>query len=225
MKIVALTDLHGNVKRLDGLAPAIAGADLVILSGDITHFGGEREALAVVNAVRGINANICAVPGNCDYPGVLAFLEREGLSVHERVREFGGFQIAGVGGSLRCPGRTPNERTEEEFGDALAELANSLKKDAPLVFVSHQPPMDTLCDLTRGGLHVGSVAIRRFIEEVQPLVCFSGHIHEASGIDFIGVSKLANPGPMADGGYAWAGLTDRVEELRLMKGTEVVASL
>jgi Icc-related predicted phosphoesterase len=225
MKIVALTDLHGNVERLDGLAPAIAGADLVILSGDITHFGGEREALAVVNAVRGINANICAVPGNCDYPGVLAFLEREGLSVHERVREFGGFQIAGVGGSLRCPGRTPNERTEEEFGDALAKLAKNLKKGAPLVFVSHQPPRDTLCDLARGGLHVGSVAIRRFIEEVQPLVCFSGHIHEASGIDFIGVSKLANPGPMADGGYAWAGLTGRVEELRLMKGTEVVASL
>ena len=60
------------------------------------------------------------------------------------------------------------------------------------VFLIHTPPYDTPLD--RAALdgksyenvpldvHVGSVAVRRFIEERQPLVTIHGHVHEAARI-------------------------------------------
>jgi len=49
--------------------------------------------------------------------------------------------------------------------------------------------------------------VRSFIEQEQPLICFTGHIHEGVGIDSIGKTKIVNPGPFKDGGYALANIT------------------
>lgn len=60
------------------------------------------------------------------------------------------------------------------------------------VFLFHSPPYRTMLD--RAGLdgvmidhvpadvHVGSIAIREFIEERQPLITLHGHVHESSRI-------------------------------------------
>ena len=66
------------------------------------------------------------------------------------------------------------------------------------VFLSHQPPRNTACDLARGR-HVGSQAIRECIEEHQPDLVLCGHIHEAIGCDRIGNSLIVNPGPWLAG--------------------------
>jgi Icc-related predicted phosphoesterase len=57
------------------------------------------------------------------------------------------------------------------------------------IFILHSPPHETPFDrVGRDGqvvdgvpldLHVGSIAIRRFIEERQPLVTLHGHVHES----------------------------------------------
>ena len=41
MKIIALTDIHGHLGYLPQIAPQLAGADLVLIAGDLTTFGGE----------------------------------------------------------------------------------------------------------------------------------------------------------------------------------------
>jgi hypothetical protein len=225
MRIVDITDLHGGLERLQPLGNAISGADLVILSGDITHFGAEREAKAVIDAVRGFNERVYAVPGNCDYPGVLSYLESEGLSLHGKVVTLGGHAIAGVGGSLPCPGKTPNEFSEEELGEILRELETRIPAATPLLFVSHQPPRGTVCDLAGRMKHVGSLSIRSFIERARPLVCFCGHIHEAVGIDSIGGSRIVNPGPLRNESYASASVSDLVESLSIVSGGKTVMSL
>ena len=51
-------------------------------------------------------------------------------------------------------------------------------------------------------MHVGSKTIRKFIEQVKPKLCFTGHIHEGIGIDFIGECPIINPGPFRKGKYA-----------------------
>ena len=51
------------------------------------------------------------------------------------------------------------------------------------------------------GKPVGSTAARRFIEEVKPDVCISGHIHESAGVDRIGATQIFNAGPFKGGGY------------------------
>jgi Icc-related predicted phosphoesterase len=225
MNIVAITDLHGRVGYLEQMGKALSEADLVILSGDITHFGKDREAKAVIDAVLRFNGKVYAVPGNCDYPGVLTCLENERMSLHRRVVMVEGHVIAGVGGSLPCPGMTPNEFGEEEFEGFLGELEKVIPRGKPLVFVSHQPPRDTVCDLAGGKKHVGSVSIRAFIEKTRPLVCFSGHIHEGVGIGSVGASRVVNPGPLATESFAFASVSDRVERLEIVRGGKTVMSL
>jgi Icc-related predicted phosphoesterase len=67
------------------------------------------------------------------------------------------------------------------------------------VYVTHSPPCNTALDIVYSGEHVGSRAIRRFIEDAQPTLTLHGHIHESpvrSGKIFnrIGNTMSINPG-------------------------------
>jgi Icc-related predicted phosphoesterase len=69
------------------------------------------------------------------------------------------------------------------------------------IFVSHTPPYNTPLDITVEGKHVGSRAVRSFVEKNQPLLALHGHIHEAfhvSGVYVTEIGKTAcfNPGQM-----------------------------
>jgi hypothetical protein len=98
---------------------------------------------------------------------------------------------------------TLNEWSESEIADHLEAAYDGVDTDSPVVLVSHQPPSDTVVDLAGIGKHVGSAAVRHWIERHRPAVCCSGHIHEAQGTDAIGDTLLVNPGPFLDGRYAW----------------------
>ncbi len=47
------------------------------------------------------------------------------------------------------------------------------------IFVIHTPPYKTNIDICKTKEHVGSLGVRKFIEEKQPLLSLHGHIHEA----------------------------------------------
>lgn len=201
MKIVALTDIHGRVQAADLIADDLKSADLVILPGDLTTFGKREEAAQIVDAVRKHNANVLAVMGNCDYPEVEQYLTDEGLCIHRSHRRVNGVVFAGLGGSLKCPIPTLNEWTEEQVAEHLEAAVKGAPADVPLVLVSHQPARNTITDLAANGGHVGSTAVRDFIERHKPILCLSGHIHEAQGTDSIGPTTLVNPGPFMEGRY------------------------
>jgi Icc-related predicted phosphoesterase len=87
---------------------------------------------------------------------------------------------------------------EPSIAEALDELAR-LSPAAETVLVSHSPPRETNCDVTAGRLHVGSRALRRYVERHQPPLVLSGHIHESprmtgSHRDQIGRTTVVNPG-------------------------------
>jgi Icc-related predicted phosphoesterase len=68
-----------------------------------------------------------------------------------------------------------------------------------MVVVLHSPPRDTVCDLIATRQHVGSRAIRAFVEARQPRVVLSGHIHESPRVsgawrDRLGETPVVNPG-------------------------------
>ena len=71
-----------------------------------------------------------------------------------------------------------------------------------MVLVTHQPAWGTDVDLQASTRHVGSRSVRLFIEDYQPILAVSGHIHEAYGTDLIGSTLLVNPGPFRNGRYA-----------------------
>ncbi len=90
-------------------------------------------------------------------------------------------------------GRFSIEVAEEKKGfPTIQEDLETLAKDDSLeraIFLFHSPPYQTRLD--RAALdgrqvddapldvHVGSIAIRRFIEERQPLITLHGHVHES----------------------------------------------
>jgi len=217
MKIIALTDIHSRTKAITALSGELKSADLVLLCGDITHFGHRQEMKDILKLVRDINPFLFAVSGNCDHPDAEKYLVEEKISLNSVTREFQGITFFGLSGSLPCPGKTPNEYAEEEYEAILESLV--VPAGNPLLMVSHQPPFGTLNDRVPSGQHVGSKAIRSCIEKLQPLICFTGHIHEGTGIDHIGKTTVVNPGPAVAGGYVKVEIVDGV-----IKNLEVLSS-
>lgn len=204
MVIISISDIHGDPEGIVRLSAEHSKADLVLISGDITNFGGRKEAAEIIDRLGKHAKRILAVPGNCDRPEVGDLLAERGISLDCRAVEVGGLTFIGLGGSLPCPGRTLLEYGEEEFGSALDSGLGEIGKGRPFVLLCHQPPYGTKVDRVMGGLHVGSRRIRQFIEESKPLACFCGHIHESAGEDRIGETEVCNPGPLARGGYVRA---------------------
>ncbi len=205
MKIVAIPDLHGGTTAIPLFGQPLAAADIVLLPGDLTN-GSVQAAKDIIGAVRQHNKNILAVPGNMDRVPVSEYLFDEGVNIHGTSREIDGVHFIGVGGATPFYGQFVFE--EPELADLLKQAAANTS--APQVLVCHNPPYNTTTDITRGK-HVGSHSVRAFIEAEQPLVCFSGHIHESVGVDAIGATKVINPGhPLRGGKYAYAEIVDGV---------------
>ncbi len=214
MEILAIPDIHGEFNRLKKLSGQIEAADVVLLVGDITNFGREQEVAEIIEFIHSLNSRILAVTGNCDFPPVANYLETQGMNIEATFREIDGIIFVGLGASLYSPSRaTPNEVSEEVLAANLAKAVLDIPDNKPMVLVSHQPPHDTAADRIMSGLHVGSLSVRKFVEQYQPLVCFSGHIHESAGIGAIGETQVINPGPFFKGNYASASLNGQLEAL------------
>ena len=83
------------------------------------------------------------------------------------------------------------------------------------VILSHPPPRDGKLDRTFVGRHVGSTALRAFIERTRPALVLCGHIHEARAIEALGPTTVVNFGAAAAGFYAVAEVGEEVNvELR-----------
>lgn len=167
-------------------------ADLAICLGDITVFN--RGLDAALEIVRNLNDHVMIIPGNNETPRLLGekAFEKGLIYIHGKKIVFKGFTFAGVGGSLYTPFKTPFEMGEEGFKQILSEFKGSKN----LVILSHSPPFNTTLDLTSSGEHVGSLELRKFIEEESPLLCLCGHVHERAGLsEKIGKTLIINPGP------------------------------
>ncbi len=200
--IIHLTDIHGAGNNLAKIGNELRNADIVILSGDITHFGYSKDVVPIIENISYFNKRIYAVPGNCDYIEVDMFLTEIKINLHRNIIETDRYILCGLGGSLPCPGYTPFEYTESEAGSWLSEIKDKIKSSKPMIFVSHQPPFNTKNDRLTNGDHVGSKSVREFINSTSPILCLTGHIHEGIGVDTIGNSMIVNPGPFRTGYYA-----------------------
>lgn len=211
MRIVAFGDVHmtGHLCRQ---IPGIGEADLVIATGDLTNYGRRQDARMALDELLAANPRLLAVIGNLDHFEINDYLEQLDLNLHGQARLIQGQAcLFGVGGSNITPFRTPSEFSEPELQEILmrgytqAREFNSLapysKRRLPFILVSHAPPRGTRVDRLASGRHVGSTAVRTFIETHQPDLCLTGHIHEARGEDWLGRTHILNPGMLKKGGW------------------------
>lgn len=205
MKIIALPDLHqSGIQYLPQIEEELRTVNLVLLVGDLTNGGSQADAAEVVKTVRAYNSNVFAVPGNWDGQTVSEYLDTKGINLHGKTKIYDEIAFVGVGGALPSYGQTINEMPESAFARWLNQAIEGVPDNLPKVLVAHQPPYNTAADSTGMGSNVGSKCVRTWIEVYQPLVCFTGHIHEAVRISEIGSTRIINPGPIWRGNYAYA---------------------
>ncbi|MEM1572848.1 metallophosphoesterase family protein [Pyrobaculum sp.] len=196
MRLLLVADVHDAVRNVK----AIGGSyDAVIAAGDFTYRGRLDAAAEVLEALAAI-APVYFVPGNTDPPQLAAYEKGYIKPLHGRTAALGPYVVGGAGGSLPTPFDDLFRVTEEDLQRLLSSLS-----PAPHVLVVHNPPRGHL-DRVGGVRPVGSVAVKRYIEERQPILSIHGHIHEDRGIDIVGDTIVVNPGPLKDGYYAEAEL-------------------
>ncbi len=208
MRILALSDIHGAIDAVRRIIENESGYDVVVMSGDAAPYGAPRGAREVLRKISELISPhlLIAVPGNMDDPE--AYEELRDSNENENVRIVHGRSISvedivfvGVGGSPPTPFRTVFEMNEDEIARILEQAIHGVES-TNLVLVSHAPPYKTKCDKAVLGLHVGSKAVRSFIEQKKPILCICGHIHESRAVDRIGSTIVVNPGPAMRGFYA-----------------------
>ena len=201
MKLFLISDIHGN-NNFDPIKDKIAEADLVLCAGDFTMFRPTDEGLGVAEKLASLNPATYMVCGNCDTPDLEGILAEKGLSIHGKSVIFGKggerYTLGGIGGSLHTPRPTPNTWSENDLVDVL----NAFDK-APDIIISHQPPYGA-GDTVMKVMHVGSKNLTYYLRKNSPILCLSGHIHEAAGIFKIGQTTVINPGSYREGHYATA---------------------
>jgi Icc-related predicted phosphoesterase len=198
---LVLGDIHDQPGRLPEIRE-LSGARGILVSGDLTLDGGVEEAGRVIDRLKSCSGTVLAQFGNMDHPEIDAWLREQGRNLHGEVRELTpGVAVMGVGAATISPFGTPSEYPEEWFAEKLDRMWETAKGYEHVILVSHNPPLDTRCDTLDNGLHVGSAAVRAFVEAAQPALCFCGHIHEARGEDRIGRTTIINTGQLSAGGY------------------------
>ena len=199
MKILALTDIHGAY----GIATEIIrreSPDVVIIGGDLTTVGSIKEAEQAVQSFKNLSEYVMCVAGNMDLPQHDDLFVRLNASINGRGVIINSVGFFGVSGAPHSHLHTPYEISEEEIFQRSLSGYKEVKNCARTIFVPHAPPYGTRLDIIHTGIHVGSTAIREFVEDAQPTVVVCGHIHEARGQDQINNSLIVNCG-MASRGY------------------------
>lgn len=214
-KFIYATDLHGSLDMYEKLLGYAAkeGVDAVLIGGDISPLAAipvQRDFLQnyLVPRLRDFRKEsrieVFIIMGNDDFSvnmDVLEKAEEEGIlrTASMKTQRFKDVFITGYSFIAPTPFLIKDwERLEQEIKRDLKALS---KKSDPrkTIFMFHIPPFRTKLDKLWNGEHAGSVAVKEFIEEAQPLVTLHGHIHESPDMsgawkETFGKTVSINPG-------------------------------
>lgn len=202
MKILLISDIHGNIEALDKLDEEFKSVDAVFFAGDFCECFKPETSKPVLDALVKKHDEIYAVLGNCDEPEFIEELEDAGINAERVLNYTGGIAIVGSGGGSKFTGKTPNEREEDDLLSDFDILnQEEFQGDySNVILISHNPPKNTKCDAVNSELHAGSEKFRSLIEEKKPLAVITGHIHEGTALDKIGDTLVVNPGSLGEKG-------------------------
>ena len=208
-KAVAFTDFHGSNEAFDAARNKVHNGrwNCVIVAGDIVNHDYEQAKKRLVELAE---IPLFFVPGNMDDPALASWTGTELVRpLHGIGASLGNVILVGLGGSPKGPFSTPFQISEESAVRILNKAVAQPMK-GPLILVSHCPPRGTKLDIVSSGEHVGSAAVRNFVDTFRPALVISGHVHEAKGVDMIGGSTVVNTGPAFRGNYAEVRIGDKV---------------
>lgn len=180
------------------------------------------------------------IPGNDDPLFVDELLNdsEEIINIDEQIFQIDPYMyVSGLGGSNPTPWNTPREFEESDIRRRLIRLVKMTPDIFQTIYVIHVPPYDSGLDeapvldksfrirYSPGGaltVPVGSRAVRNWIEQFQPPLVLSGHIHESRGHTRIGSTVCINPGSQYNTGMLSGALISfvkgRLNQFQLTEG-------
>jgi uncharacterized protein len=158
-----------------------------------------------------LGIEVYAMAGNDDPWSCDAVLEGAShlVACDLRVTRIGGHEMISCSYANPTPWASPRELDEDALYERMRALAEQLERPETAIFNLHVPPrasgLDTAFEIddqlrivVRNGkpheIPVGSTAVRRLIEEYQPLLALHGHIHESRGAATLGRTLAINSG-------------------------------
>ena len=165
--------------------------DLVIITGDITHF--DQSAENIIGPFKKKNKKVLFIPGNHDSFATADFLaETYGVkNIHGYSVKYDNVGIFGCGGANVGPA---TKLGEKEMYDLLKQGFDGIKDVKRKIMVTHVHPGDTLMERLSTFIP-GSTGVRKAIERFKPDILLCSHIHEAEGIEeMVGITKVINVG-------------------------------
>lgn len=209
MRILAFTDIHSSYNRVLEIIKS-EKSDLVIIGGDLTNVGTITEAQSAIYQMQSVSNRLLCIAGNMDLPQHDELFCNLNISINGKgiiINEVGVF---GVSAAPISPLRTPYEIDEGVIAEKIANGYRDVLKAKTKILVSHAPPYGTKVDIVHSGFHVGSAAVRDFIENEKVDVVICGHIHEARGQDVLGKTKIINCGQASRGYYGVIQINDKI---------------
>jgi Icc-related predicted phosphoesterase len=211
MRLVCITDLHGALPTLERVLAQAGKLDAVLLGGDITHFGSPVDAELAVRVAQRHAPLVLAVVGNTDSAAIEQHLMDLGVSAHGRGVVCGPVGLHGLSGIPPWKSGMYSLR-EDELAAALESGYAQIAGCTQHILLAHVPPRGTGLDRTFAGVHAGSSAVRKFVDQRRPALVLCGHIHEARGIEKLGPTTVVNCGHGGSGSHA---LVEAAQEVRV----------
>lgn len=183
-RILAASDFHGDSRVSRKLADKALkeNVDLVVLAGDIT---GLIETNNILKPFLEKGKKVVFVPGNWESGETADFLSRlYGIkNVGDHYVKYDNVGIFGIG--------SPDWKLSLNENEAFKKLKKDFDKIKDLekkIMVSHLHAAGTKAEFSG---FKGSIALRKAIEDFQPDIFISGHIHEAEGLsEKIGKTRI-----------------------------------
>lgn len=205
MKVLVLSDIHNDVENIINYMDKLGSMDfdIIVAVGDFIDYNVPKGftktdmAKLILEELYTLKKPILTVPGNFDKE-LIKFFEERGVGLNGTGRVVQGVGFYGFGGA-KTPFNTPLEPSEREIEEGLKRGFEKVKNCKIKIQITHIPPARTKLDVAYTGAHIGSEAVRKFIEENRPDVAVSAHVHEARGVDELKKTKLINPGRFPEG--------------------------
>lgn len=140
-------------------------------------------------------AELIVLPGNYDMD--LQFTALYLFDLHKKCRTINGIKFCGYGGAPIATSGIP-EMVSVVFyeynvdGKIHSEPQEFFKSTNPDIVLLHNPAYGTLDKLSSFG-RVGSHGIRKYIDDYQPALVLSGHVHSDYGLMRIDKTICINP--------------------------------
>ena len=192
MRLLLFSDLHSDFRTASKLVDLSKEVDIVVGAGDFCV--GRRGLEKIIKALAGITKPAVLVPGNSESKAELIDACRgwkRARVLHGSRATIEDITFFGLGGGIPV---TPFGSWSCDFSEGEAA---ELLRDCPpgCILISHSPPEGVL-DLSSAGRRLGSLAVKKTIEDKKPTLVVCGHIHASAGQSSrLGKTTVINAGP------------------------------